>query len=354
MFLTPKKPPLIGLDISSTSVKLLELSKTGSSYKIEGIAVEPLPANSMVEKNIAEIEAVGESVKRALHKSKIKLKNCALAVSGSSVITKKITMPADLDEDEMEGQIQLEAEQYIPYPLEEVNLDFQVIGPSAHNSETVDVLLAACRSENVDNRIAVAEIAGLTPKLVDIEAYTIETVYQTLAPHLPDEGMDKTVAIVDIGATMTSLSVMHNHQLIYTREQNFGGKQLTEEIMRRYGLSYEEAGLAKRQGGLPDNYEPEVLEPFKETTAQQVSRFLQFFYSAGGEVSSIDHLVLAGGTACLPELPELTETHIGVPTTLANPFQDMSAASRINMSNLQMDGPSFLIAAGLAIRGVEN
>ncbi len=353
MFLTRKKPPLIGLDISSTSVKLMELSKTGSTYRIEGIGVEPLPANAVVEKNVAEVESVGESVKRALAKSKIKSKNCAIAVSGSSVITKKITMPASLSEDEMEGQIQLEADQYIPYPLEEVNLDFHIIGETENNPETVDVLLAACRSENVDDRVAAVELAGLTPKIVDIEAYTVETVFSAMATQMPDEGMDKTVAIVDIGATMTSLSVIHNHQLIYTREQNFGGKQLTEEIMRRYGLSYEEAGLAKRQGGLPDNYEPEVLEPFKETTAQQVSRFLQFFYSAGGPIGDIDYLVLAGGTASLPNLAELTESHIGVPTAIANPFADMSSSSRVNKANLEADAPSFLIAAGLAIRGAE-
>ena len=353
MFLSRKKPPLIGLDISSTSVKMMELSKTGSSYRIEGICVEPLPANAVVEKNIAEIESVGESVKRALSKSKIKSKNVAIAVAGSSVITKKITMPASLSDDEMEGQIQLEADQYIPYPLEEVALDFQIIGPTENNAETVDVLLAACRSENVDDRVAAIEMAGLTAKIVDIEAYTVETVFSVMASHMPDEGMDKTIAIVDIGATMTSLSVIHNHKLIYTREQNFGGKQLTEEIMRRYGLSYDEAGLAKRQGGLPDNYEPEVLNPFKETTAQQVSRFLQFFYSAGGDIGNIDHLILAGGSASLPNLAELTESHIGVPTSIANPFADMSASSRVNKSNLEADAPSFLIAAGLAIRGAE-
>ena len=253
----------------------------------------------------------------------------------------------------MEGQIQLEADQYIPYPLEEVNLDFQILGPTEDNPETVDVLLAACRSENVDDRVAAIELAGLTAKIVDIEAYTVETVFSVMASQMPDEGMDKTIAIVDIGATMTNLSVIQNHDLIYTREQNFGGKQLTEEIMRRYGLSYDEAGLAKRQGGLPDNYEPEVLEPFKETTAQQVSRFLQFFYSAGGSDGDIDHLVLAGGTACLPNLAELTESHIGVPTTIANPFHDMSSSSRVNKANLEGDAPSFLIAAGLAIRGAE-
>lgn len=353
MFLSKKKPPLIGLDISSTSVKVMELNKTASGYRIEGIAVEPLPANAIVDKNIAEIEIVAESVKRALHKSKIKNKQVAIAVAGSSVITKKITMPISLSEEEMEGQILLEADQYIPYPLEEVNLDFQVLGQTKDNAETVDVLLAACRRENVDDRVAAAEIAGLTPKIVDIEAYTIESVFSSITSQKSHKDIDKTVAIVDIGATMTSLSVIRNYKLIYTREQNFGGKQLTEEIMRRYGLSYDEAELVKRQGGLPDNYESEVLNPFKETTANQVSRFLQFFYSAGEDNDVIDHLILGGGTACLPNLAKLTESHIGLPTTIANPFMGMTYSDKVNQTNLESDAPSFLIAAGLAIRGAE-
>jgi type IV pilus assembly protein PilM len=353
LFLSKKKPPLIGLDISSTSVKVMELSKNASGYRIEGIAVEPLPANAIVDKNIAEIEIVAESVKRALHKSKIKNKQVAIAVAGSSVITKKITMPISLSEDEMEGQILLEADQYIPYPLEEVNLDFQVLGQTIDNAETVDVLLAACRRENVDDRVAAAEIAGLTPKIVDIEAYTIESVFSSITSQKSHKDMDKTVAIVDIGATMTSLNVIRNHKLIYTREQNFGGKQLTEEIMRRYGLSYDEAELVKRQGGLPDNYESEVLNPFKETTANQVSRFLQFFYSAAEDNDVINHLILGGGTACLPNLAELTESHIGLPTTIANPFMGMSYSDKVNQTTLESDAPSFLIAAGLAIRGAE-
>jgi len=354
VFLKSKKPPMVGLDISSTSVKLLELSRSGSGYRIEAIAVEPLPSNSVVEKNIAEIEAVGESVRRAVAKAKTKTKLAAVAVSGSSVITKKITMPAALSEEEMEGQVQLEADQYIPYPLEEVNLDFHIIGPSEEGPETVDVLLAACRSENIDARVAAIELGGLTPKVVDVEAYTVETAFRTLTSRIPDEGMGQTIAVVDIGATMTSLCVFHDQKLIYTLEQNFGGKQLTEEIMRRYGLTYEEAGLAKRQGGLPDNYEPEVLEPFKETTAQQISRFLQFFSAAGGTITSIDHLVIAGGNSALPEIDVLAGHHVGVPVTLANPFEEMSTNNKINKAHLEADAPSFLIATGLAIRGIES
>ncbi|MBL4763178.1 MAG: pilus assembly protein PilM [Gammaproteobacteria bacterium] len=353
MLFSRKQPPILGLDISSTSVKLVELSKSGAGYKVESVAIDPLPANAVVEKNIVEIEAVGESVRRAIKKSKSKAKNAAVAVAGSSVITKKISMPASMSEDEMEGQIELEADQYIPYPLDEVNLDFQILGLSHDSDEVVDVLLAACRSETVDNRVAAIETAGLTVKVVDVEAYTFETALTLLGPQLPDEGIEKTIAFIDIGATMASLNVMHNHELIYTREQPFGGKQLTEEIMRRYGLSYEEAGLAKKEGGLPDNYRPEVLEPFKETLAQQVSRFIQFFSAAAVQNDSVDQLVLGGGCAAIEDIAQQVETHTGIPTIIANPFKNMAASANINRKLLTEDAPAFMIACGLAMRGFD-
>lgn len=240
--------------------------------------MEALPPNSVVEKNIADIEAVGDTIKRACKRAETKARFAAVAVSGSAVITKVIAMPAALSEEEMESQIEVEADQYIPYPLEEVSLDFQVLGPSEDNSEMVDVLLAASRSENVDNRVAALEHAGLTPRVVDVEAYAMENAFTLIADQMPGKSAERTVAIADIGATMTTLNVLQDRQIIYTREQGFGGKQLTEEIQRRYGLSFEEAGLAKRQGGLPDSYYAEVLEPFKEAMAQQVSRSLQFFF----------------------------------------------------------------------------
>ena len=267
-----KTPAVIGLDISSTAVKLLELGRSGDRYRVESYAVEPLPPNSVIEKNISDVEAVGEAIKRAVKRSGTRTKSAAAAVAGSAVITKIIAMPASLSEDEMEQQIQLEADQYIPYPLEEVNLDFEVLGPSENDPERVDVLLAASRSENVDVRMAAIELAGLKARVIDVEAYAIENAFSIMAPQLPEQGIDQTIAVVDVGATMTTLNVMHDLKSIYTHEQVFGGKQLTEEIQRRYGLSYEEAGMAKRQGGLPDNYVPEVLEPFKEAMAQQVSR----------------------------------------------------------------------------------
>jgi type IV pilus assembly protein PilM len=348
-----KQQPLIGLDISSTAVKLVELSKSGGGYKVESLAVEPLPANAVNEKEIQDVEAVGESVRRAVSKSKTKTKFAALAVSGSSVITKKIQMPANLSDDQLEEQIQVEADQYIPYPLEEVNLDFQVMALAEDSTDTCEVLLAACRSDNVDSRVAAAEIGGLTAKVVDVEAYTIETVLELISHELPEQGYGKTIAVVDVGATMSSLNVFHDRKLVYTREQSFGGRQLTEEIMRRYGLSYEEAGAAKKtEGDLPDNYIPEVLDPFKETMAQQVNRFLQFFFSSG-HYSSVDHLLMAGGCAEIKGIADVVESHVHVPTSVADPFQGMGRAGKVNRNLLEHDGPSFLVACGLALRSFD-
>lgn len=343
---------MLGVDISSSSVKLLELSKHGDRYRVESYAVEPLPADAVVEKNITNVEAVGEVLKRVVSKSRTSVKNVAVAVSGSAVITKVIQMDSGMNEFEMEDQIALEADQYIPYPLDEVAIDFEVQGPSEDNPERVDVLLAACRKENVDVREDVMEIADLNTKVVDVEAYALERAYALIEPQLDSQGEELVVAVVDIGATMTTLSVLAEGQTVYTREQIFGGKQLTEEIQRRYGLSVEEAGLAKKQGGLPDDYEEEVLMPFREAVVQQVARALQFFFGAS-QYNVVDYVVLAGGTSSIQGLTEMVEEKTGTPTLVANPFANMSVGSRVNASALGNDAPSLMIACGLAMRSFD-
>lgn len=347
-----KNPPLVGLDISSTAIKLLELSRSGGRYRVESYTVEPLPANSVVEKSIADVEAVGEAIRRAVKRSGTKAKFAAVAVAGSAVITKVISMPSALGDDEMESQILLEADQYIPYPLDEVNLDFEVLGPSLKNPERVDVLLAASRSENVESRTAAAELGGLTARIVDVEAFAMENAFTLIAEMMEEGGTGKTIAVVDIGATMTTLNVMHDRKSIYTREQVFGGKQLTEEIQRRYGLSYEEAGLSKKQGGLPDNYIPEVLEPFKESMVQQVSRSLQFFFSSS-PYNGVDHIVLAGGCASIADIDELIAQKTGTETSIANPFANMALSGKVRPEGLSNDAPAMMIACGLALRAFD-
>lgn len=346
-----RSTPLVGIDISSTAVKLLQLSLTGGRYRVEHYAVETLPPNAVVEKNIVEVEAVGEAIRRAVQRSGTKTKFAVVAVAGSAVITKVIQMPSDLSEDDLEDQVELEANQYIPYPLEEVNMDFEILGPVKEAPEVMNVRLVASRSDNVDMRVAALELAGLTAKVVDVEAFAMENAMKLVSDQL-DVGSEGIVAVVDVGATMTTLIVLRGGSTIYTREQVFGGKQLTDEIMRRYGLSYEEAGQAKRQGGLPESYEIEVLEPFKEAIVQQVSRSLQFFYG-NSEFSRVDRIVLAGGCASIPGVSEMIEDQLGVPTTIASPLANMSLAPKVQSQTLGADSPSLMIACGLALRSFD-
>lgn len=346
--LRPKKQPLLGIDISSTAVKLVELSRHGSGYRVESYAVEPLPMNAVTEKNITDVDAVGDAIRRAVKKAGTNNKFCALAVPSSAVISKTISLPSSLKDSELEGQIEIEADQYIPYSLEEINLDFQTLGPSPGNPDLTEILLVATRSENVDVRVGAADLAGLKPKVLDVESYATEIAYQQTA----EQGDAKIVAVIDVGATMTSISVLENGVTTYTREQPFGGKMLTEDIMRRYGLSYEEAGLAKKEGGLPDNYVSEILEPFKDNMSQQVHRFLQFYYAAS-EHQSVEHILLAGGCASIAGIDELIESRLGTPTTIANPFSRMSIAGGVNAQRLGSDAPALMIACGLALRSFD-
>lgn len=344
--------PLLGVDISSTSVKLLELSRSGGRYRVESYAVEPLPPNSVMEKNITDAQLVGEAIARAVKKSGTRTKLGACAVAGSAVITKIISMPANLSEEELESQIQIEADQYIPYALDEISLDFSLLGPSANDPGRIDVLLAASRSDNVDVRVAALEVASVEAKIVDVEAFALENAVALLAAQGGAVGQAHILAVMDVGATSSTLSVLEDCKIIYTREQLFGGRQLTDEIQRRYGLSYEEAGLAKRQGGLPDNYEPEVLRPFMESMAQEVNRALQFFYSSS-QVGTVDHVVMAGGCASIPGIDALVQSKIDTPTSIANPFANMTAAPRVRAEALANDAPALMIACGLALRSFD-
>lgn len=344
---------MLGLDISSTSVKLLELSRSGTEYRVESYSVEPLPENAVIEKNISDVEGVGEAIARLVDRSKTKVNQAAVAVAGSAVITKTIEMSAALTEDETESQLQVEADQYIPYPLDEVALDFEIQGLSAGSEEQVEVLLAACRRENVEMRQAALELGGLKAKVVDIEAHCMQRAFNLVREQFtPEDGDDQIIAIIDIGATMTTLSVLTDSSTPYTREQLFGGKPLTEEIQRRYSLSVEEAGLAKKLGGLPDDYETEVLQPFREAVVQQVARSLQFFYSSSA-YDDVDHIILAGGTASIEGLADMVAAKLGTPTSMANPFVNMSLSSKVNEVSLTNDAPALMIACGLALRSFD-
>lgn len=346
----PRKESLLGLDISSSAIKLVEMTRKGRDYRIESYAVAPLPEGVANEKDIVEPEPVGEAIRKALRDSRTRLKRCALAVPASMVISKIIAMPAAaIPRAEMEAQMAMEAEQHIPYPMNEVNYDFEVLGPSAHSPDTVDVLLAATRSENVEVRVAAAEMAGLTVEIVDTETHALEKVLRYLTTELEQHS---SLAVVDFGATMTGISVFEQGRLTFSREQAFGGRQLTEEIMHRYGLSWQEAGLAKKEGNLPENYVSEVLEPFKDNMVRQLHRFLQFYY-ASSQRDSVAQILVCGGCARIPGIDEQIQSVIGIPVRVVNPFTRVALGAKVSPVRFTNDMQALLIAAGLSLRGLD-
>jgi len=346
----PKAPPLFGLDISSSSVKMLEIVDAGKgAYRVERYAIEALPREAVVDGNINNLEAVTESVKRAHKRLGTRTKYVAMAVPSGAVITKKIQVAGTLREDELEVQVEGEANQYIPFALEEVNLDFQILGPAPSSPEEQEVLIAATRKEKVEDRVAVAESAGLKALVMDVESFAQQAALGLVVQSLPGGGQDMNVAVVDVGANVMNVSVLRNDQSVYTREQAFGGNQLTQDIISRYGMSPEEAENAKRSGGLPDDFEAEVLRPFMENLSMEVQRALQFFFTSTA-YHSVDHILLAGGSAVIPGMEEVVNTRAQVPTSVANPFAAMQTSPRIQLKRLIADAPSLIVACGLAMR----
>jgi type IV pilus assembly protein PilM len=353
VFPKPKIKPVLGLDISTSSVKVIELSQNRAGYRVDHYAAEPMPQNAVTDKMVADVDAAGEAVRKAIKRSGTRVREAAVAIGGAAVITKVITLPANISGKELEEQVEGQADQYIPFPLEEVSYDFEVQGPSETDPEMVDVLIAATRSENVEHRQAVLEAAGLTARVVDIEAYSLENACGLLAHQMPDQGLDKTIAVVDFGATTTTFSILHDRKVSYTRDQAFGGRQLTEEIMRAYGLSFEEAGRSKKEGGLPGNYEADILEPFIDDMAQQINRSLQFYMSSTAGNDQIDQIILSGGCAAIPGVDQKIQERLDTPTVIGNPFGEMKLSSRARAQNIERDAPALMIACGLALRSFD-
>ncbi len=347
---TTKTPPMLGLDVSTTSVKLVELADAGKgTYRLERYAVVPLPKEAVTDGNIANMEQVVEAVKTAWKELGSRVRHVVMALPASAVITKKIMAPGGLGEIELENQVEAEANQAIPFSLDEVNLDFQVLGPVPNSPNDVQVLLVAARKEKVEDRVAVAEGAGLKPLVMDVESYATVTAYQLIANLLPNRGAGQTVAILDIGANNMHINVLHDSEPVYLREHGFGAAQLNQEIARRYGMTSEEADQAKRRGTLPDSYEAEVLQPYAETLAMEIARALQLF-TTSTQFHKVDQILLAGGGAAIPALDEVVANRTGVPTIVVNPFSNMALGNKVKPQELTRDAPSLFVACGLAMR----
>lgn len=344
-------PPTIGVDIGSSGVKLVQFSKAGSGYRLDHMALEPLPDGAFAEQSISDVDLVGEAIRSGLRRSGSRAKHCVMAVSGSAVITKLIHLPSDLSEDEIEGQIEIEAGQYIPYPRDEVSLDFEVLGASARNASAVEVLLAASKTENIETRVAVAELAGLTARVVDVEAFAVANIFD-LIRQADGVSENSAIAVLDIGDLRSSLNVLRGGRSIYYRDHPFGARELLEETQRRYGLDADQARFWRRDEEPPAGFDDEVLEPFRQSVVQQIGRALQF-YSSSREYSSIHALYLSGGGASIGGLVEAVGGELGLHTELADPLKSIKLAPRINAAQLDRYRPSLVTACGLALRGVE-
>ncbi|WP_432381177.1 pilus assembly protein PilM [Duganella sp. P38] len=345
-------PPLVGIDISTSSVRLVELAplgKPGAGYRLERYAAEPLPRNAVTDGNIENIDQVVEAVRRVWKKSGTRARLAALGMPPASVITKKIILPAGMSEDQLEIQVESEASQYLPFALDEVSLDFDVIGPAANAADDIEVMLAAARREKVEDRVAIAEASGLKATVMDIESYAARAALERVIGQMPHAGAGQVIALFQIGAHVTHLSVMLDGATVYEREQPFGGNTLTQDIVRSYGLSFDEAEARKKTGDLPGDYHAELLTPFLESAALEVTRAIQFFYTST-PYTRVDQLYLAGGCALMPGLLDLVASRTRIAGAVAAPFQGMQLASSVRAAQLRLDAPAYLVACGLALR----
>ena len=341
---------MLGLDISSSSVKLVELGRNKSgALVLERCAMEPLERGWVTDGNIEKFDEVAEAVRRLVKKSGTKAKNVAMALPPSAVITKKIILPGGLSDQELESQVETEANQYIPFPLDEVSLDFCVVGPSSSSNGDLDVLIAASRREKVQDIQGLAEAAGLKPVIVDVESYASRLATSRLIENLPNQGVGAIVALFEVGAMTTSMQVIRDDEVLYDRDQAFGGAQLTQLIVRQYGFSLEEAESKKRSGELPDDYESSVLRPFVESMVQEIGRALQFFFTSTPH-NKVDYIMLAGGSAALPGLTAAVTNQTTFSCALVDPFEGMEMGDGVRLKKMTREAPSYLTSCGLALR----
>lgn len=352
MLFGSRSKPLLGIDITTGSIKIVELSQFGKGYRAESYGMEPMPPSAINEKSIVDAPAVGEAIRRAMKRAGAVSREAAIAISSDAAIIKTIQMPRRLTDRELEGQVEIQADQHIPFRIEEVSLDFEIIGPSTTDQEMLDVKLVATRTENVEQRKAAVEAAGLVARIVDVESYALENACQLLAHQMPDGGAEQLIAIVDFGRSNTTFSVLSDMRVIYTRSFSFGGIQLTEDIMRAYGLSLEDASRAKREGGLPGNYDGDILLPFIDDMTQQVSRALQFFLASGGREPP-DQILVCGGCANIAGVADVIASKVGISTEIADPLGQMKIGSKAKAQGIRRDATGLLTACGLALRSFD-
>jgi type IV pilus assembly protein PilM len=344
---TKKSKAVIGIDIGTHSIKLVELAGTKASPRVVAWAVVPLPAGAFSENAIANSELVSDALNQAMVKSGAKGESAAVAVSASHAITKVLGMPSDISELELEEQISIEALHFIPYPIDEVNLDFEIIGKTSGREDENDVLLVACRRSIVDDYIDLVESSSLQLEYVDIDTYALERVYRS--QNSLGAQSEQPVAVFDIGSSSSHLVVLDDNRVLYSRHQNFGSSQLIKLIRKEYGVSADEAAEILASSQPPGDFLAAVQEPFVEMLRQEVSRALQFFYSSSS-YSNIDSVVLSGACCALVGLAGDLEVKLRAKVSVLNPISGVNVQSSREM--IAPSAPALSVAYGLSLRGL--
>lgn len=348
-FWKKKTSLMIGIDIGSHSAKAVLLNRDNDGYILEAVASVAMPRGAIVDREIQDIEAVGKIIAKLRKLIGSSTAQVAAAVSGQTVITKTIYMDVALSEQELASQIEIEADSLIPYPLDEVSLDFESLEINESNPSKINVLLSAARTESVETRVSALEAGGYKTKVVDVESYALSRAFDINLNTLPDDAAEKVVATIDIGATMTLFSVTDAGKHIYSRDQLFGGEQYTRSIAAFYNQSFDDAETDKVAASLPDNYQHDVLSPFQAVVLQQVRRAMQMFLTSSGK-EKIDYLVLSGGTALMEGIDQRLNEELNITTFIAAPFAQMKVSDKVNAEELKSNAAKYMVAAGLALR----
>ena len=347
MGLFGKNKGVIGVDIGSSSIKIVELKETKKGYLLANYGIAHIPSEVIVDGAIMDSSAVVEAIKNLIAEKKIKTRDAAISVSGHSVIIKKITLPA-MTEAELEESIQWEAEQYIPFPISDVNMDFHILEMVAGQSQ-MDVLIVAVKKDMINDYTAVMAEAGLNPVVVDVDSFALENAYCINYDILPDE----TVALVNMGANVTNINILKGGTSTLTRDVSVGGRQITNEIQKNVGVGFDDAEILKCGGevsGVDSKDIDGIVKLGANAIVTEVQRSLDFYLSTSHE-GKIDRVYLSGGSSKIKGIAATVTERTGIPTELIDPFLKIGFNQKtFNSVILKKDAPLLCVGVGLAIR----
>lgn len=346
----------LGLDIGSTSVKMIQLKEQkkrglGPSYALESFGMKPLPPEAIVDGALMNSSAIVQSIQELMGELRIKGKReAAIGVSGNQVIIKKIAMPK-MSPEELEESIQWEAEQYIPFDVKDVNLDTQILDGDIGAGQ-MDVLLVAAKKDMINDYTTVVTEAGLTPAVVDVDAFAVQNTFTANY----DSASNDTVVLINAGASVVNINIVSGGMTVFTRDVSIGGNQFTEEIQKQLNVSFEEAESLKMGGGLSeaDAMVPQEVERVLTSVAEQVAGEIQRsldFYAGTSANSNFGKVILSGGTAKIAALMKTIETRVGVPVEILDPFRNIEVDGRkFDQAFVAELAPMAAVAVGLALR----